>query len=101
MTKVPGQPFAKSGMTLHSKPDEQVFIFGGTPHGWLGALSLQGQWYIFSIRTRARKHCLCFSYCYIALRNILVDDDCKPVGLIDRGCAVWMPEYWDLKATIA
>lgn len=28
--------------------------------------------------------------------NILVDDNYKPVGLIDWGCASWMPEYWEL-----
>ena len=32
----------------------------------------------------------------ISPNNILVDDHYKPVGLVDWGCAAWMPEYWEL-----
>ncbi|KXN90389.1 hypothetical protein AN958_04258 [Leucoagaricus sp. SymC.cos] len=54
-----------------------------------------------AMRTRARKHRLCFTHCDIAPQNILVDDDCRPVGLVDWESATWMPEYWQLIVAVA
>ncbi|KAL1731087.1 kinase-like domain-containing protein [Schizophyllum commune] len=43
-----------------------------------------------------RRYRMYFTHGDISPNNILVDDDYKPVGLIDFGCAGWMPEYWEL-----
>jgi len=54
-----------------------------------------------ALRTCAKKHRLCFSHCDIAPRNILVDDNCRPVGLVEWESAAWMPEYWEFTAAMA
>jgi len=54
-----------------------------------------------ALLTRAKKHRLYFSHCDIAPRNILVDDNCRPVGLVDWESAAWMPEYWEFTAAMA
>ena len=51
-------------------------------------------------RTRAKKYRLCFSHCDIRPQNILVDDNQRPVGLIDWDSAAWMPEYWEFTAAV-
>jgi len=53
-----------------------------------------------AIRTRAKNYRLCFSHCDIGSQNILVDDNYRPVGLIDWDSAAWMPEYWEFTAAI-
>lgn len=53
-----------------------------------------------AIRTRAKKYRLCFSHCDLGPQNILVDDNQRPVGLIDWDSAAWMPEYWEFTAAI-
>jgi len=53
------------------------------------------------MRTRARKHRLCLTRWHIIPSNILVDDDCRPVELVDWECAIWMLEYWELTVAIA
>ncbi|KAF7800195.1 hypothetical protein EIP86_011442 [Pleurotus ostreatoroseus] len=51
-------------------------------------------------RVRSRRHRLCFTHGDISPDNILADENCKPVGLVDWECAAWMPEYWELTATV-
>ena len=51
-------------------------------------------------RVRAKQHRLCFTYGDISPTNILVDDNYRPTGLVDWECAAWMPEYWELAATL-
>jgi len=54
-----------------------------------------------AIRTRAKKYRLCLSHCDIAPQNILVDDNNRPIGLIDWDSAAWMPEYWEFTAALS
>ncbi|TRM65150.1 kinase-like domain-containing protein [Schizophyllum amplum] len=51
-------------------------------------------------RIRQKRYRLCLTHGDISPNNILVDDDYKPVALIDWGCAAWMPEYWELTSAL-
>ena len=44
---------------------------------------------------RQRRYRMCFTHGDLSPNNILVDDQFRPVGLVDWHCAAWMPEYWD------
>lgn len=46
-------------------------------------------------RIRTKPYRLCFTHGDLAPHNILVDEELKPIGLIDFGCAAWLPEYWE------
>ncbi|EED83410.1 predicted protein [Postia placenta Mad-698-R] len=43
--------------------------------------------------SKARR--ICFTHGNINPSNILLDEDMRPVALIDWECAGWMPKYWD------
>ncbi|OSX61560.1 hypothetical protein POSPLADRAFT_1040112 [Postia placenta MAD-698-R-SB12] len=45
--------------------------------------------------SHSKPHRICFTHGDISPHNILLDEDMKPVGLVDWECAGWMPEYWD------
>ncbi|OSX61564.1 hypothetical protein POSPLADRAFT_1144626 [Postia placenta MAD-698-R-SB12] len=45
--------------------------------------------------SHSKPHRICFTHGDISPYNILLDEDMKPVGLVDWECAGWMPEYWD------
>ena len=51
-------------------------------------------------RVREKPYRVCFTHGDISPSNILVDEDYLPVGLVDWGCAAWMPEYWELTSSI-
>ena len=51
-------------------------------------------------RVRKKPYRICFTHGDTSLRNILVDENFMPVGLIDWGCAAWMPKYWELTSSI-
>ena len=52
---------------------------------------------VLGARLRSQKrYRICLTHGDISPNNILVDDHYKPVGLVDWGCAAWMPEYWEL-----
>ncbi|KAM5544159.1 hypothetical protein V8D89_002208 [Ganoderma adspersum] len=51
-------------------------------------------------RVREKPYRVCFTHGDISPSNILVDEDYVPVGLVDWGCAAWMPEYWELTSSI-
>lgn len=51
-------------------------------------------------RTREKPNRICFTHGDISPNNILVNEDYVPVGLVDWGCAAWMPEYWELTSCI-
>ncbi|KAF9804266.1 hypothetical protein IEO21_09451 [Rhodonia placenta] len=45
--------------------------------------------------SHSKPHRICFTHGDISPHNILLDEDMRPVGLVDWECAGWMPEYWD------
>ncbi|EED85324.1 predicted protein [Postia placenta Mad-698-R] len=45
--------------------------------------------------SHSKTHRIWFTHGDITPHNILLDEDMKPVGLVDWECAGWMPEYWD------
>ncbi|KAI1793422.1 kinase-like domain-containing protein [Ganoderma leucocontextum] len=49
---------------------------------------------------RQKPYRICFTHGDLSPSNILVDEDYVPIGLIDWGCAAWMPEYWELTSSI-
>jgi len=51
-------------------------------------------------RVRKKPYRICFTDGDISPSNILVDENYMPVGLIDWGCAAWMPKYWELTSSI-
>ncbi|PIL25240.1 hypothetical protein GSI_13129 [Ganoderma sinense ZZ0214-1] len=51
-------------------------------------------------RTREKPYRICFTHGDLSPNNILVSEDYVPVGLVDWGCAAWMPEYWELTSSI-
>ncbi|KAM5544231.1 hypothetical protein V8D89_001891 [Ganoderma adspersum] len=51
-------------------------------------------------RIREKPCRICFTHGDISPNNLLVDEDYVPVGLVDWGCAAWMPEYWELTSCI-
>ncbi|KAJ8516391.1 hypothetical protein ONZ45_g6269 [Pleurotus djamor] len=42
-----------------------------------------------------KKYRICLTHGDIVPHNIIVDENCQPVGLIDWETAGWMPEYWE------
>ena len=51
-------------------------------------------------RTRQKLYRICFTHGDISPTNILVDENYVPVGLIDWGCAAWLPEYRELTSSL-
>ncbi|PIL25238.1 hypothetical protein GSI_13127 [Ganoderma sinense ZZ0214-1] len=51
-------------------------------------------------RIREKPYRVCLTHGDISPTNILVNEDYVPVGLVDWGCAAWMPEYWELTSSI-
>lgn len=49
---------------------------------------------------RQRRYRMCFTHGDLSPNNILVDDQFRPVGLVDWQCAAWMPEYWDFTTSL-
>ncbi|EED83443.1 predicted protein [Postia placenta Mad-698-R] len=45
--------------------------------------------------SHSKSHRICFTHGDITPTNILLDEDMRPVALIDWECAGWMPEYWE------
>ena len=70
---------------------------------WFNTLPEQANPEIRALAGRLRsqkRYRLCLTHGDISPNNILVDDAYKPVGLVDFGCAAWMPEYWELTYSI-
>ncbi|KAJ8507381.1 hypothetical protein ONZ45_g10248 [Pleurotus djamor] len=42
-----------------------------------------------------KEYRICLTHGDIVPHNIVIDEACRPVGLIDWETAGWMPEYWD------
>lgn len=53
-----------------------------------------------STRMHERPYRICFTHGDLSPNNILVDENYVPVGLIDWGCAAWLPEYWELTSSL-
>lgn len=51
-------------------------------------------------RMHQKPYRICFTHGDLSPNNILVDENYTPVGLIDWGCAAWMPEYWELTSSL-
>ncbi|KAF7770212.1 hypothetical protein Agabi119p4_6186 [Agaricus bisporus var. burnettii] len=47
---------------------------------------------------RQKSYDISFAHGNLAPENVLVDRNCKPIGLVGWECAAWMPSYWDLTA---
>ncbi len=43
---------------------------------------------------------ICFTHGDMTPTNILVDNQIRPIGLVDWECAAWMPEYWEYTRAI-
>ncbi|OSX61548.1 hypothetical protein POSPLADRAFT_1145115 [Postia placenta MAD-698-R-SB12] len=45
--------------------------------------------------SHSKSHRIYFTHGDINPTNILIDEDMRPVALVDWECASWMPEYWE------
>ncbi|OSX61557.1 hypothetical protein POSPLADRAFT_1040111 [Postia placenta MAD-698-R-SB12] len=50
---------------------------------------------VMAAASHSRPHRICFTHGDITPHNILLNEDMRPVGLIDWECAGWLPEYWE------
>jgi len=49
---------------------------------------------------RQKTYCLYLTHGDLSPSNILVNDNYKPVGLVDFQCTAWMPEYWEFTSAV-
>ncbi|KAK0484300.1 hypothetical protein EDD18DRAFT_1361311 [Armillaria luteobubalina] len=52
------------------------------------------------VKRQLTKYRICFTHGDITPTNILVDNQIRPIGLVDWECAAWMPEYWEYTRAI-
>ncbi|KAK0476343.1 hypothetical protein IW261DRAFT_1490773 [Armillaria novae-zelandiae] len=52
------------------------------------------------VKRQSTEYRICFTHGDITPTNILVDNQIRPVGLVDWECAAWMPEYWEYTRAI-
>lgn len=50
---------------------------------------------VMAAASHSRPHRICFTHGDITPHSILLNEDMRPVGLIDWECAGWLPEYWE------
>ncbi|KAK0184335.1 hypothetical protein F5146DRAFT_1075249 [Armillaria mellea] len=51
-------------------------------------------------KRQSTRYRICFTHGDITPTNILVDNQIRPIGLVDWECAAWMPEYWEYTRAI-
>lgn len=52
-------------------------------------------------KRQQKQYRLCFTHGDLMPANIILDDEYRPVGLVDWECAGWLPEYWELISSVA
>ncbi|EPQ50385.1 hypothetical protein GLOTRDRAFT_82325 [Gloeophyllum trabeum ATCC 11539] len=97
-----GGPFY-SYRILHDRPVGPFASQEDFHAQWFNTLPEEADAEIRALASRLRsqkRYRICLTHGDISPNNILVDEAYRPVGLVDFGCAAWMPEYWELTYSI-